>query len=329
LRNNSLNLFKLLIFSILIVNFNKIILNTDSNNKDYKLVKIYDYVCDKFEEHLQFECERFSNNNEPKLTDQEIITIYLFVMHHQGIFKMNKIHQFAIEYLLSWFPDLGSYQAFNQRINRLSNVMNTFVGMLLTEFIPKQCSTKFSVLDSMPIITCSGKRLGKVAPEITDKGYCSTKSMYYYGMKLHALGFCNPNKLPHPEQIIFTPASVNDLSLFKEAWSEKENRTFFGDKIYNSTSFFTNMKDKFNSEMLTPVKAIKGMPDVLRKFDRAANDLYSRAVSKIRQPIEALFSWIIEKSDIQKASKVRSTKGLNLHVYGRLAAAFITLIFNS
>ena len=148
-------------------------------------------------------------------------------------------------------------------------------------------------------------------------------------MKLHALGFCNPTKLPHPAQIIFTPASVNDLTIFKVAWSEKENRTFFGDKIYNATSFFTNMKEKFNSEMLTPVKAVKGMPDVLRKFDRAANDLYSRAVSRIRQPIEALFSWLIEKSDIQKASKVRSTKGLNLHVYGRLAAAFITLIFNA
>jgi len=308
-------------------------LNTNNNNKDYKLVKIYDYVCEKFEEHLQFECERFSNNNnnnnEPKLTDQEIITIYLFVMHHQGIFKMNKIHQFASEYLLSWFPDLGSYQAFNQRINRLSNVMSTFVGMLLTEFAPKECSTKFSVLDSMPIVTCSGKRSGKVAPEITDKGYCATKSMYYYGMKLHALGFCNPNKLPHPEQIIFTPDSVNDLTLFKEVWSEKENRTFFGDKIYNSTTFFENMKERFNSEMLSPVKAVKGMPDVLKKIDRAANDLYSRAVSKIRQPIEALFSWLIEKSDIQKASKVRSTKGLNLHVYGRLAAVFITLLFNS
>ena len=89
------------------------------------------------------------------------------------------------------------------------------------------------------------------------------------------------------------------------------------------------MKDYSSSEMLTAVKATKGMPDVLRKFDRAANDLYSRAVSRIRQPIEALFSWLIEKSDIQKASKVRSIKGLNLHVYGRLADAFITLIFNS
>lgn len=51
-----------------------------------------------------------------------------------------------------------------------------------------------------------------------------------------------------------------------------------------------NIKDTFNSEILTLVKAVKGMPDFLRKFDRTANDLYSRGVSKVRQPIEALFS---------------------------------------
>lgn len=147
-------------------------------------------------------------------------------------------------------------------------------------------------------------------------------------LKLHALGFRRSGRLPHPEQIIFTPASVNDLSLYKEAWSQIEDRTFFGDKIYNDRFFFQDMADKYRSEMLTPVKAVKAMPEVLKKFDRAANDLYSRAVSRIRQPIEALFNWLIEKADIQKASKVRSTKGLTLHAYGRLAAAFITLIPN-
>lgn len=205
--------------------------------------------------------------------------------------------------------------------------MNALTETLLIEFRPDDCLFDHSLLDSMPIITCSGKRQGKVAKEITNKGYCSTKSMFYYGMKLHALGFCRLNKLPHPEQIIFTPASVNDLSLYKEAWAELKNRTFFGDKIYNDMGFFKNMKRHFNSEMLTPVKKTKGMNEVLKQFDRAADDLYSRAVSKIRQPIEALFSWLIEKADIQKASRVRSTKGLTLHAYGRLAAAFINLIF--
>jgi len=41
-----------------------------------------------------------------------------------------------------------------------------------------------------------------------------------------------------------------------------------------------------------------------------------------------LFNWLIEKTDIQTASKVRSTKGLLVHVFGKIAAAFIHCIFN-
>lgn len=41
----------------------------------------------------------------------------------------------------------------------------------------------------MPIITCSGKRSGKVARETVDKGFYYTKVIYYYVLKLHQLGF--------------------------------------------------------------------------------------------------------------------------------------------
>ena len=85
------------------------------------------------------------------------------------------------------------------------------------------------------------------------------------------------------------------------------------------------MLKHLNSEMFTPVKAIKGMPEVIKQRIKAANDLFSTAVSKVRQPIEAIFNWLIEKADIQKTSKVRSTKGLMIHACGQLAAAFITL----
>lgn len=261
-----------------------------NTNKDYKLVKIYCYVCEKFEESLQWECQRFSNNKGPKLTDQEIITIYLFAMHYQGMFRIKQIHRFAVDHLREWFPDLGSYQAFNNRLNRVSHVLAPLVGSLCTEFAPGDVRDDVSVLDSMPIITCSGKRRAKVAREIADKGYCSTKGMYYYGLKLHALGFWRSGRLPHPEHILFTPASVNDLSLYKEAWSHIPDRTFFGDKIYNDRDFFSEVFENRRSEMLTPVKAVKGMPEALRNFDKASDDLYSRAVSKVRQPIESLFN---------------------------------------
>lgn len=295
-----------------------------SKDNGDKLIRIYFFICDKFEE-LKYYCERFSNNNQPELTDQEIMTIYLFVMHQQGHFKVKQIHRFASEYLTSWFPKLGSYQAFNNRLNRLTGAFNRLVEILVTDFRPEDCCLDQSLLDSMPIITCSGKRSGKVAREIVDKGYCSTKGIYYYGLKLHLLGFRRIGKLPHPEQILYTPASVNDVTVFKEAWSEINDRTFFGDKIYFVNDLNEQMLKHQKSETLAPIKAVKGMADVIKQRIKAADDLFSTAVSRIRQPVESMFNWLIEKADIQKASKVRSTKGLLIHAFGRLAAAFIKL----
>jgi hypothetical protein len=80
--------------------------------------------------------------------------------------------------------------------------------------------------------------------------------------------------------------------------------------------------------MLTPVKAVKNQSEWDKQFNKAANDLFSTVVSNIRQPIEGFFNWLIEKTDFQRASKVRSANGLLIHVFGKLAAAFIFLIFN-
>ncbi len=83
-----------------------------SKDKDDKLVRIYFYICDKFEE-LQYYCERFSNNNKPEFTDQEIMTIYLYTMHHEGHMKVKHIHRFASEYL-TWTSQnqTGKYSIF-------------------------------------------------------------------------------------------------------------------------------------------------------------------------------------------------------------------------
>lgn len=299
-----------------------------SKVKELKLISIYLYICDIYNSKLKSACERFSNNNHPDFTDQEVITIYLYTMNIEQRLKIKQIHEFAIEHLISWFPLLPSYEAFIMRINRLSEAFKILADILLSEYCPDDCDLNTSLMDSLPIITCSGKRLPSVAKELTDKGFCSTKSMYYYGLKLHALAFHRPCHLPFPESIVITPASENDLNVYKQNWSDKSNREFFGDKIYNNKELMQEMENTFNSKILTPVKAVKGEPESIRQREKAANDLYSQAVSRIRQPIESLFNWIIEKTDIQRASKVRSTKGLLVHVFGRIAASFIFLIFN-
>lgn len=292
-----------------------------------KLVKIYCYVCERYEEELKYLCQRFSNNNNPKFTDQEAITIYLYSMRVEHRFKVKHIYEFASVHLRSWFPKLPSYVAFTNRINRLNEAFRGIVEPLLTDYQPDDCDKGISIIDSMPVITCSGKRQGKVAREIVDKGFCSTKGIYYYGLRLHALGFRRKGHLPFPERLVFTEASVHDLTLLKEISTSISNRTLFGDKIYIDEPFWELMYLYNHTEMLTPIKGIKGQSEQEKQRDKAYNDLFSTAVSKVRQPIESLFNWLIEKTDIQRASKVRSTKGLLTFICGRIAAAFIYLIF--
>ena len=291
------------------------------------VVKIYLLICQKYENELQFHCQRFTNNNSPKFTDQEVITIYLFCVHVEKRFKVKQMYQFIKSYYSDWFPELHSYVAFNTRINNLAYVLQLLSESLMKEFIPENSSDNISLLDSMPIITCSGKREGRVAKHITDKSYCSTKNLWYYGVKLHTLGSYNKGCLPHPEGIVISKASENDLNVFKDNWATLKDKTFFGDKIYIHKAYFDELYLENNSEMLTPVKEVKDQPSAIKYWDKAYNILYSKAVSTLRQPIEGFFNWLIEKTDIQRASKVRSLKGLQVHIFGKLAAAFLNFVF--
>lgn len=75
------------------------------------------YISDLYYFELKCYSQRHSNNNAPSFTDQEIMTMYLFVGYCQKCFEVKDIHSFAKEYLSSWFPLLRSYQTFNLRLN--------------------------------------------------------------------------------------------------------------------------------------------------------------------------------------------------------------------
>jgi hypothetical protein len=230
--------------------------NMISTAKELKLISVYLYICDIYDSELRNTCERFSNNNHPDFTDQEVITIYLYAMNIEQRLKIKQIYEFVSDHLRSWFPLLPTYEAFNMRINRLSEAFRNLADVLISGF-PQNCDLNTIFMDSLPIITCSGKRMSSVAKEITDKGFCSTKSMYYYGLKLHAPAFHRPDVLPFPENIVITPASESDLNVHKQNWCNIPNRNFFGDKIYQDTELLKNMASSSNSTVFTPVKAVK------------------------------------------------------------------------
>ena len=64
--------------------------------KALKLISIYLYICDIYESSLKNVCQRFSINNRPDFTDQEVMAIYLFVMHVEQRLKIKQIHEYAL-----------------------------------------------------------------------------------------------------------------------------------------------------------------------------------------------------------------------------------------
>ena len=299
-------------------------------DKANRLIEIYMYICDMYEQSLKYHCQRYSNNSKPLFSDEEILTIYLFVGQEQKYTQVKDIHNFAKEYLLDWFPGLVSYQTFNYRLNRMPGAVTELARQLLDSHKPEDCEDNTLIVDSLPVMTCTGRnRKGKVAREIADKGYCSTKNQYYHGLKMHLVGFRRKGHIPFPHQIILSPASENDLTVFKRDCAPSlEGKTIFADKIYRDAGYWEWEKEAKGNCLLAPVKSVKGASEDEKQRDKAANDLFSNAVSSVREPVEAFFSWLNEKTNIQRAYRCRSTAGLLIHVMGKIAIAFISLIFN-
>lgn len=79
-------------------------------------------------------------------------------------------------------------------------------------------------------------------------------------------------------------------------------------------------------KVITPHKEIKGEPEVLKQREKAARDLFSKDVYKVRHPIESFFNKLNEKTEIQRASKVRAIKGLLVHTFGKLDIALLSYV---
>jgi hypothetical protein len=289
-----------------------------------RLITLYVYVCTQFDRDLWIYCQRFTNNNKPEFTDEEVLTVFLFGIM-QRRFELRSIYDYARNHLSDWFPNLPSYVAFVNRINRFSCVFPALIERILSDFSGNDMISHIRMLDSFPVIMANAKRSSdaKVANEFANKGYCASKGIWYYGVKIHILGIRRSGTLPLPDYIGVTPASEHDLNAFRQIAPYIENCEVYADKAYIDELEKQLLREQ-NADIHTPIRKKKGQQTL-----GLSEQLFSTAVSKVRQPIESLFNWIQEKTGIEKASKVRSYEGLMVHVFGRLAAAMFMLVFNS
>lgn len=297
-----------------------------------KLVKTYFLLCE-YSWIFEMCNERFSNNNTPKFTDIEAATIYLFCTTDDLKLKNKKaIHTYAERHLLNWFPDLPKYEAFNYRINKLGECFRYLAVHINQNIMFKHTDYKRNILellgDSMPIMMAKGPRAinAKVACEIAKHGYCSTKKTYYHGLKLHGFGLmASEAKLPHPFLTTLSSAAEHDYTVCKnEVLPKLRNAICYLDSAYFDEKNKLFYQSQYNVTIMAIEKRKRGQKNLF-----ADQKLLNTAISKLRQPIESYFHWLIELTNIQDASKVRATKAILTHIYGKIAASSVFLaLFN-
>ena len=159
-----------------------------------------------------------------------------------------------------------------------------------------------------------------MAPTLADKGYAATKKLWYHGVKWHLLATDRLGRLPLPQRVQLRPAPVNDVSALRQQLPALRAVALVGDKAYCDASLKGQLADRQQVMLHTPVKKAKGAERV-----DAAGKLYSTYVSRMRQPIESLFRWLVSRVGLQDGSRIRSEKGVWLHCFGRLAAGLYVL----
>ncbi|MFN0124987.1 MAG: hypothetical protein ACKV2V_31165 [Blastocatellia bacterium] len=205
---------------------------------EHQLIELYLWVCEQYDMRPELYFQRLSDNpTEPELSDQELVTIYLFG-HLQERFSQKAIHRYMATHWDGWFPHLPSYQAFNRRLTQIFQVWPVMLEELMCNLAASRGITGEreidQVLDSLPIMPavrgCSTN--ARVAREQANKGYCDSKKIWYHGIKLHVHGARQYQLLPLPLSLCQTPASCHDLTVLKDETLVPLTGNLFADKAY-------------------------------------------------------------------------------------------------
>lgn len=102
-------------------------------NWQFRLIFVFLFVSEHFQDNLLFYAFRFSNNCSPKFTDEEVITIFIWgIMQHRKNIK--EIYNYTNNHLREWFPNLPSYEAYIMRLNRLHDIFIPLIEKIQNDF---------------------------------------------------------------------------------------------------------------------------------------------------------------------------------------------------
>jgi hypothetical protein len=201
-----------------------------------QLITVFLTTCKFFPQLSPHSFLKISPNSNPLFTDEECITIYIFGIL-RNLKTVKSIHYFTKNFLSEWFPHLPSYQGFLFRLNNLNQLFLEFSNIILKNKkfkVDSNFSKPFILVDSLPIMVTTGFRAHKcnTAKDISSIGYCSSKNLFYYGLKLHLTALFQIKKLASPNSIKVTRAETHDLTAIKNDLFNFKNSQLFADRAY-------------------------------------------------------------------------------------------------
>ena len=118
------------------------------------------------------------------------------------------------------------------------------------------------VVDSCPIIPAKQRKSShaKIAPELCDKGYNSSKDEYYYGVKLHTFATWHTGTLPTACAMMVSRASDHDLPIARQimdAYCPFRCGTLYADKAYIDEDWEIVLDRDYSVRIFTPRKQKK------------------------------------------------------------------------
>lgn len=280
-----------------------------------KLITLYLTICKHYSEHLEYSCERFTNGPNIYFTDEEVITIYFYGLF-RGYRTIKSIHAYTRDHLKPYFPQLPGYHAFVHRVKKVTPGF-TLILNLISEELAADIDFYY-LADSFPITVARHQHAytANTAREYCSKSFCSTKKMHYYGVRAHVIAKSCRGTLPSLDCLFVEEARRQDGPVFDQMRYGVGDNLLFGDQAYKRRDAKQIEKTQ-ELKVLTPVTKKPG------KELEHEEKVFSKAVSKMRQPIEALFGWIQKVTGIENASTVRSGPALMAHIFGRFAAAMM------
>lgn len=285
---------------------------SDIKFSEYREVFIY-YVVDEYLKNCDHHVETkpSASNSYPKLSDAEIIFIYLMSFSSYG---GNYSRAMSSLYNAGYIKRTLSKGQFSTRIYALQGLIFEIYALLGA--ISKEVNTKYA-LDTFPLALCHNIRIKrcKIIKGEEHRGFNSSKKEFFWGFKVHIITALDGTVT----EFEFSPGGLEDLAGYNLLnFDLPQGSELFMDKAYN---FYQREDELSESAQITP-KVIR------KKNSKKDDNTYVQNLLKQvdRKHIETDIS-LIQRLFPRKIH-VTNVKGFFLKILGFILVHNINIFFD-